>query len=266
MLPKHRKSLSQQFKGCCTMKKVLIALGLALMVFVVGTVWDTEAAPPSPFDPANYGLPTTIGRYEVLAVVNEKNSTCLRPSQKQLVVRAPDQSMDDFLKADLLGLTNKVLSESNFHDYAKSGWTVVGPRVTRTTVLDSLKAINQFNKTFGCTTLGPISTKMRGANATCLTRGFAVDVNRDPEIRFDLNAQSVLMVAPNVGNKQTCFSAFLNNVKTDTDYFLQTGMRFAQGSGSMMYATQQDGLFPRALPLGYVVGNTYRFTITNGSG
>lgn len=244
------------------MKRILKAF-VMLALISLSISLDAQAAPPSPLDPENYGLPPSIGEYKIIAVLNQKNSSCMRDGEKRMILQSHKRNLNDFLKATESAPIEQVMVRGNLKEYADWGWTVVGPVVSRSNVLDSYKSNLRFTKEFGCVTLGPIGGKIESALPACQKRGFAYDQNEDPSVQFNLNAQSVLLLAPQIGNKQTCFTAFLNNVKTDKDTFLQVGMRFAQGAGSMIWADDAQGPpFPQPLPMAYVVGRTYRFTIS----
>lgn len=122
------------------MQKLLTVSVLALLIFLLSGVLITQAGPPSPFDPRGNGVPERIGALEVLAVVNDSNSTCRQPGTKELVLRTPETSLQNFLKGNPSRRINKAFAESNLNDYAIRGWTVVGPAISKSTVFATLEA------------------------------------------------------------------------------------------------------------------------------
>lgn len=76
---------------------------------------DMTTPSTNTYDPAQYGLPATIGGYRVLAVLTPDNTACLEPDERHLVVQASqedvegvlaqEQSADVWKDLERLGLT-----------------------------------------------------------------------------------------------------------------------------------------------------------------
>ena len=74
-------------------------------------------------------------------------------------------------------------------------------------------------------------------------RAFAVFQNTDAGSYTDDNAQSVKIKTPSgIGTGQDEFSAALNNVKSNTGYFMQTGMVFREGDPFIAWTEHHEKL------------------------
>lgn len=97
--------------------------------------------------------------------------------------------------------------------------------------------------------------------------GYALFEDTDASNYADDNAQAVYLVAPSIIPNSPLGTFFLNNVMTDGDYFIQTGLSFRNGTGNVVWTDDANGLTPRLYPRTlYVPSHTYRFTVTYTSG
>ena len=95
-------------------------------------------------------------------------------------------------------------------------------------------------------------------------RAFAVFQNTDAGKYTDDNAQSVKIRTPSgIGTGQTSFSAALNNVKSNTGYFMQAGMVFREGDPYIAWTEDHlDLKAQRYTAVPYYGSTLYQFSIT----
>ena len=97
-----------------------------------------------------------------------------------------------------------------------------------------------------------------------LNPGYSVIVDSEIGPRTNHNAQSVILEAPQIGDSQSNFNAFLNNGLSNTvpGQLLQNGLLFDGEQGSVVWTDEANGLSPRFYGLAYQVGHDYYFTIS----
>ncbi len=97
-----------------------------------------------------------------------------------------------------------------------------------------------------------------------VSRGYAVFQNTDAGDYTDDHGQSVKITSPSdFGDDQVNWSAALNNVATNTDYFLQAGMVFDETEPIVAWTDETRGLNPvRYQSVGYSASTRYQFQIT----
>jgi hypothetical protein len=217
---------------------------------------------------AKYSLPAMVGGYEVLTILTSDNTACMMTGEKRLVLRATQPDVEDFLKDSRPEAIKLELEQHGLTAVARWGIEIVGPAVT----LDEFLSNNQKwnNQSTSCPKLRPLET---GSDWTEIklgsgSFGYAQFEDTDAGSFTDDNAQAVNLVAPSsIGNNQNLYSAFLNNVKTNTGYFLQNGLLFQSGSGKVVWTDDSHGLGAQTYNISYIGGHTYWVTITytNGS-
>ena len=226
---------------------------------------------------------------------------CMMPGEKRLVVQSPQPTIEDALRDFSKEGIEQPLQALNLAEY-EHAWTIVGPGVTREQLVKQLKKSYRFSKAHGCTTLAPPDitghlpprgeTRLQGDD--CRNRplvngerkcapsspghpspGRAIIQNH---FGAGYNAQSVYLDAPTVGNNQgrclisNCcnYIAFLNNVLTDNNYFLQAGFVFEGPNtkhlfgekGLVVWTDEAHQLVSQDLPFDYTGCHTYWTTIT----
>jgi hypothetical protein len=110
------------------------------------------------YDPARYGLPSTIGGYQVLAVLTSDNNACMLPGEKVLVLEATQQSVEEYLRTSNIPDIKTELRQKGFPDFAQSGPQIVGPGTKLDEFLSEVKKSNAFAQQYGCVTSGPAPT------------------------------------------------------------------------------------------------------------
>jgi hypothetical protein len=193
----------------------------------------------------------------------------MKPGEKRLVLQSPQPTIEDGPRSFPKELMEQKLQALNLTEYTQWEWVVVGPGITREQLVSQFEQSYRFFKAHDCPTphtLKPLlttsSTLDLPADTGCslisgseLTegeyrckppdRGFAIIQNLGPNTYPNNNGQSVILIAPSVGNNQekwkcgeVCeglictpkwcggYSAFLNNGMTDKHYFLQVGLYF----------------------------------------
>lgn len=113
----------------------------------------TIPTPINSYGPTDYGLPSTIAGYKVLAVLTAENNACMMPEQKRLVLQASQTDMDDYLKDSNPNAINTALEQNGL---TASDWEiqVVGPTVTLDEILDQVQIWNKQMEN-GCVRSGP---------------------------------------------------------------------------------------------------------------
>ncbi len=97
------------------------------------------------------------------------------------------------------------------------------------------------------------------------SRAYAVFQNTDAGSYTDDNAQGVRIRTPSgIGTGQNSFSAALNNVKSNTGYFMQNGMVFEQGDPYIAWTEHHENLLAqRYAGVSYTASTYYQFQITH---
>ena len=115
---------------------------------------DPTRYPDSSVDPATYGLPHTIGGYYVLAVRTLENTACMLPGAKQVILQAPDPTMDEFLaNVDSASIYEEL---SQYGTVGIGNWEVaiVGPGAVLGGGQEQLQAWNEYFADHECVKLG----------------------------------------------------------------------------------------------------------------
>ena len=132
---------------------------------------------------------------------------------------------------------------------------------------------------FGCIRQGPLpSPLLTGTDGQeyklgSPANGYSIVEDTNAGLYTDDNAQDVTLVAPTPGHNQSSTGSlsFLNNFKSNTNFFMQDGMAIpANGSGFLDWADDLTTPYPdTAQPYGnltYVAGRSYTATITRTNG
>jgi hypothetical protein len=128
-----------------TTKRILLGISITISVALFGgylyarnsgvptenqslTVTSTS---DNPYDPAQYGVPNTLGGYKVLAIMTVRDVPCISPLQKNILLQATENTVQDYLKdprplPDLPKYLNSLPGEAN------TIWQmgIVGPGLT----------------------------------------------------------------------------------------------------------------------------------------
>ncbi len=157
------KKFIQAFIGVALLIGLAVVL-IGLFSSVTGpqtgsTTIDTRATPtptpPSPYDPARYGLPPTIAGYKTFAVLTTDNTACMMPGEKRLILQATQANVQDFLSASSKAAIQQDLQQRGFADFAQSNVQIVGPGTTLDQFLSENEKWNEDRKMHGCVTSVP---------------------------------------------------------------------------------------------------------------
>jgi hypothetical protein len=257
------------------MDKQRIFLLIALFVSVLTTVSNVEAsyAIPtslSPYDPAQDGLPATIAGYKVLAVSTPSNTACMLPGAKRVILQAPQQSVEGYLKDSRPDAITKDIEQYEIDRTTKWEVMIVGPGTTLEEFLGENSKWNRQGQNYGCTKSLPPKTGTNGTEVKIPSSypSYAEFEDTGAGSFANDNAQSVYLIAPtSIANRPKAL-LFLNNVKTDnsTYYLLQNGLQFYNGLGSVVWTDTTKGYVNQTYNIPYVASHTYWVTITFTSG
>jgi hypothetical protein len=275
------------------MRKLLVTLAMA--IFTVGfgglAVSEETILPHEDrYAPKQWGLPDVIGDYSILAAVTKNDAGCMMSGERRLILQAQQPTIDEALRAFP---TDRLTTE-----LPGWGWSLVGPGLTREQVSTRLEQSSLSHQPVDC----PVLALPNPAELVLLEGelkqppdpknpmgppGFTIITNGDAGPTK--NAQSVVLVAPNINNNQDHafikqgdpgpLTAFLNNVVTDEmcanePCFLQVGFTFQRyydlfpTVGEVRWTDTLHGLnkqpFNPSIP--YTEGHNYYTTITFTSG
>ena len=233
---------------------------VAANIVFCGVAIGQTAAPPQRhgYDPTQFGIPRSLGGYPVLAVLDDRNSPCMRPGQRRLVIQSSQLTAEsgprDFPKQRI----QQELQALNLGEYTKAEFTVIGPGESRERLLMRLEKYRSECPHLALPSVTSNTTTGGEDKKASPYAGYAIIQDTEIEKIPDNNGQSVILVAPPVpynqqlvpiqlphcdlAQKPLCtfnaaYSAFLNNGLTDTNYFLQVGFWFFNGRGMVVYAS-----------------------------
>ncbi len=245
---------------------------LMVLVVTIATVSYVQAKqvdlpPGDPYAPSANGVPDVLGDYKVLAVLTPGNTACMIADHKRLVLQTTQLDQESFLQAYNPQDIDQALQEHALPRLKSWEILVVGPGMSREQFISETENWNRDFRDRNCATLGPVR---EGSDWGEIYRdgvgaGFALIENLSAGSYTNDNAQSVFLIAPSsLGSSQDTYSAFLNNVKTDSSTFfvLQNGFLFPNGEGRVVYTDINLGLVAQSYGIPYVGGDPYRFTIT----
>jgi hypothetical protein len=151
------------YKLLLTSVAIMAAVAFAIVSFAQGTSSsgtrihpDERASVPATFDPAQYGLPDTIGGYKVLAVLTSDNTACMMPGERRLILQATQPTVQDYLKDTHYDAIKKDLQERGLAEMAKWGEEIVGPGVNLKQVMSEQQRWNEHVQEYGCMRTQPI--------------------------------------------------------------------------------------------------------------
>ena len=128
-----------------TSKRILLGISITISIALFGGyLYARNSAPPpeiqvptvrptsdNPYDPAQYGVPDTLGGYKVLAIMTVRDVPCISSLQKNILLQATENTAQDYLKdprplPDIPRYLNSLPGEAN------TIWQmgIVGPGLT----------------------------------------------------------------------------------------------------------------------------------------
>lgn len=238
---------------------------LVLFLVVIGSSLQLQAQDTRLFTASDFGLPTTIGQYRVVAVQTSKTIACMPPGVKRLILQSARPTVEDFLNSkdyETIGRELQVLRKTDIDDLE---YQVIGSGVSSEDIAKVFNDWDPARQESACKKLLP------AADSSNPTRGYTTFQNTNAGLFTDDNAQAVTLTAPLIIGAMPVNDGFflLNNVWTNADFFLQNGILIQGNSNppttSVIVWTDSNPLYnlqaqPYTIP--YVVGNKYRFVIT----
>ena len=217
-------------------------------------------------------FPQTIGGLNLTYIDTPKNRACL--SLPIIHLQASQSSLEDFLASqpDISSLNTAVQSVPGAP--AKVRLSFSRGLIDKETAAANTAIRNQERLENGC--LPVLDDFEDGAPNDPNTppeerkpeRGFAVYQNKDAGRYTNDNGQSVKIRAPSgIGTDQDLWSAALNNVLTDDDYFMQSGMLLKVGRTEIIYAEDHGDLEGEEFTqVSYSAGTLFQFKIIRNDG
>ncbi len=222
---------------------------------------------------SQYGIPPVLAGYEVLMVFTSQTTACIPNGIKRLVLRSTEQTLEDQVNNRNPQDIDEALIQSGILDRQNWDIQIVGPDLSLETILDENDKWNELSEGQDCVTLAPIAVGTDGTELKTASpaNGYTVIENIEAGWYTDDNAQGVGLVAPSVGSNQNGYSFFLNNVLTNTNWFLQNGFAFREnfwgnGYGSVVWTDTGHGLAAQNYSIPYTAGHFYGFVISGNSG
>jgi hypothetical protein len=218
-----------------------LCVALATIVFTIEI--DCKADSDDRYAPESYGIPSVIGEYDVLTVLTNDNFPCMRKGEKRLILRTQEPKMRDALYAFSRYRFNRDLQALRLGEHARWGFDIVGPGIRQQQLAGHAAESSHYFKTNPCIRLtSPLKhTELFEPSGedrrTQSSAGYAIIENVDAGSYSDDNGQSVFFIAPVVGPNQEGQegSALMNNVWTETNYFLQVGLLFEKDQGYVVW-------------------------------
>lgn len=233
---------------------------ICVIAFVVVALVASFAVPITA-ETGNITYPTSIAGYPVIFVQTPENTFGLTTGEVRLTVFVKGTTLDGTYT-----MADKVAYYIAEHPLPK-GWSVEtygGPGGSQAEYERVHKENYEWQQKHE-----PIVFKMPSASSKAPLTGtghsFAIDVNSDPQ-SYSLDAQWARWNAPQVGTSQSASSALLDNVYTNTSYFLQAGQLYQSGAGYNVWTDTTKNLVGQQFNVAYVVGDNYLFNINVAPG
>lgn len=114
----------------------------------------------SSYDPAQYGLPPSIGAYKLLAVLTPDNTACMPIQSKRVIAQATQGNVSDYLKETNAGEIQDEIKRLKSNDPTRWEVMIVGPDANLGDLLSENQKWNDQAKQSGCVTSGPVPTQV----------------------------------------------------------------------------------------------------------
>lgn len=151
-----------------TLTRLLIFGSITTIIIVAlstySTSKDTTSLITTPeatrlYDPAQYGVPDTLGGYKVLAVLTSQDVACMPSGRKSIVLQASEPNVHEYLESpkpttEIRAFLRQVPGEE------ETNWQVgvVGPSATLETILSTIESWNSVNSGRPCRRLGGVQS------------------------------------------------------------------------------------------------------------
>ena len=203
-------------------------------------------------------FPKTIEGFRVARINTPKNLAC--SSRPEFTLHVSQATLDEFLASPPDAASLKDSIESSPGSPQEFTISFAPDFVGRATIEANISAWNEQRGQKGC----PMSWTDIQEDDSGIARGWAIFQNKNADDYTDDNAQGVRIITPTqIGNNQNLGSAAINNVLTNTDYFLQGGMQLQVGSTFIGWTDDAEDLYPQPFTgVPYHADTQYQFSNT----
>jgi hypothetical protein len=203
-------------------------------------------------NPASQSIPTTIAGYPVIFIQTPENTCGLAANEVVLTLLDKTPTLEEN------PVSRQRVSKYLQDNPLPKGWAIEvygGPNATEVVFGKVHKENYDRNKMDSVTASIPA--------LTTVTRTWSADKNADPSSGNNIvTYQSAWWSAPIVSPGYLNNPSFLmNNVLTNTGYFLQSGQKFDQGGGANVWADTGTGTITQDFNVAYVAQHNFRFAI-----
>ncbi len=244
-----------------------ISILVALLTIIVSNVEGQEVSVQM--------FPSTVGGYKVLTI--QDSLACMPPGRTRIVLQANQPDVTTFLNE-----VNRTIIKDEINTLVDN-WdlTVVGPDVTLNEILKRTNERELWYEDSACPQLKPTIDIEPGGTEVVVGgegAGLALFENTNAGLYIDDNAQAVRMKTTTDYFKesprfQDNYSAILNNVATNTGFFLQAGIFYHKQPEQiyvrppeLVWSTSFQNFEAQAFDLQYWTGHTFWFTVTYTNG
>lgn len=250
------------------MKKIAVVVGLGLLIALaltfaaVGQSDQPGAVPDPNYDDSwAQNFPTTIDGFNVGHISTPKDRAC--STVPVIHLQTQHGSMAEFLSNPPNIDSLRVALESIDGAPSDVRFSFSPTLIDRQAVALRDQTWNAQKREHGCDVLADIQVD----DSSDGTRGFAIFQNKDAGKYTDDDGQGVKIKTPSsIGTGQDSFSAALNNVKTNTGYFMQTGMIFRENDPYIAWSETAVGLVAYEFAdVPYKSNTRYQFSISRSS-
>ena len=257
--------------------RLILLLAVMALTFLLSGVALATGFPPGFGATSDDATPERIAGHEVLGVQNSDNLKCYSGPGPMVILAASSQSADILLSEDGpdFDAIKRALNDEGYSD--ETGIVLSGPGITKQMVENQRLRWNRIQEERGCIQFGGPhdleEDQVSGGPAQSyaqinpnLQPGYSKVVDSEVGPYTNHNAQSVILEAPQIGDNQSNFSAFLNNGfanESPLGSLLQNGLLFNGEEGSVVWTDEAHGLSPVPYAMDYYVGHNYWFTISH---
>jgi hypothetical protein len=196
--------------------------------------------------------PTSIAGYPVIYVNTADNNPNITPGSVVLTVL--DNTTKVFDQASAVDQTTAATAIGKYlsTNALPTGWSIEiygGPGATKESYIAAHNLLGDWKNSVGNIRLGPQTSLVQSDSISPMLTGnptLATDENRDPvSLSNTVTFQSAYWFSPYIGTNQSLYSALLNNIDTNTGYFLQAGQVYAtNGTVENIWSSQTEKFIP----------------------
>ena len=226
--------------------RIIVPITLVLIIGVILALGglDTRRAQRSD---GPVSMPERVAGYTVLDVRTSDNTVCYFKDVPHFILQSTKLTHEDLWSSDALDVSaiQQDLLDKGFPEGTEI--SITGPGISKETAVQERDRWNNLREANGCISFGGRRGQSDESSDALVdisqlqvkylqNPGYATVVDREIDPNTNHNAQSVVLTAPQVGDNQSNFSAFLNNGFTNapSGYLLQYGFLFDDGYGAVV--------------------------------